>query len=165
MKMKKLHAGVVSAAALIGVLATVGCGSSRPSTYQVTGTVTYEGDPVEGATVSFASTDPETRGAMGVTDSQGQYELTTFEKADGALPGEFKVRVFKYDREPEEVEMSDGPPDQIIEDMPDDYEPEAYEEAEPAQHLLPEEYASPASTPLSFTVEASDENVYDIDLE
>lgn len=163
--MTRFGSASVFLTALLGIAVTIGCGSSRSSTYPVTGTVTYNGEPVEGASVALSATEPETRGAVGITDADGRYELTTFEKGDGAMPGEFKVRVFKYDREPEEPEELEAGEDPYkIEDMPDDYEPEEYAESPPPQHLLPKKYSNPSLTPLSFTVEEG-ENTFDIDLE
>lgn len=159
------QSNAISRAAALVALATltvVGCGESKPSTYPVTGVVTFKGQPVEGATVGFTSTDPEIQPAIGVTDAQGKYTLTTFEKDDGALPGEFKVRVTKYDRNPTPAAMNTSGVD--IEEMPDDYEPEAMREEPPPKHLLPEKYSMPHSTPLKTTVQAG-ENSYDIDLE
>ncbi len=154
---------LAAAAAPLAVLATVGCGDSRPPTYPVTGTVSYQGDPVERAHVSFSPTEADIRAATGVTDSDGKYTLTTFEQDDGAMPGSYKVRVHKYDREPEPTEVTEVTDDI---DVPLDYDPDEGADIPPPQHVLPEEYRSSSKTPLSFTVEASDEgNVYDIDLE
>lgn len=159
------QSNAISRAAALLALATltvVGCGDSKPATYPVTGVVTYNGQPVEGATVGFTSTDAEIQPAIGVTDAQGKYTLTTFEKDDGALPGEFKVRVVKYDRVPAPPAIDSSGVD--IEEMPENYEPEAASEEPPPKHLLPEKYAMPHSTPLKTTVQAG-ENSYNIDLE
>lgn len=60
----------------------------------VSGTVTYQGRPVEGATVVFAPQGPS-RAACGRTDSSGRFHLTTLVPRDGALPGEYQVSVSK----------------------------------------------------------------------
>jgi hypothetical protein len=66
--------------------------SDRPRTYPVTGVVTYQGNPVEGATVTFIG---EKYSATGRTDSQGRYKLTTFQAGDGAVPGDYQVTIMK----------------------------------------------------------------------
>jgi hypothetical protein len=140
----------------------VGCGESKPTTYPVSGVVTYKGAPVEGATVGFSSTNPEIQPAIGVTDAQGKYTLTTFEKDDGALPGEFTIHVFKYDRKQTAPEMDTSGVQ--VDEMPDDYSPEEMAEEPLPKHLLPEKYSAPHSTPLKTTIQAG-ENTYDINLE
>lgn len=71
-----------------------GCGSGNPSTVPVKGTVTLNGNPVDGASVTFV---PEAGGrpATGTTDASGQFTLTTFETGDGAPEGKYKVGVNK----------------------------------------------------------------------
>ena len=150
----------IAAAATLSVL---GCGASGPATHAVTGTVTYQGSPVEGATVGFSPAAGEVRSAVGVTDSQGKYQLTTFEQDDGAMEGTYRVRVFKYDRDPVQVEMDlDGVGQS--DEMPDDYVPEAATEVAAPTNLLPQKFSNPATTPLEFTVEKGD-NTFDIDLD
>lgn len=161
MKKPFTHAMLAAAATALVTISSVGCGPSKPSTHTVTGTVTFQGDPVEGASVSFSPTEPDIRAAAGRTDSQGKYLLTTFEKDDGAMPGAYKVRVFKFDREPEPVVITDASDEA---DYPDDYDPAADDGTPPPQHVLPEKYNSHSLTPLSFTVEAG-ENTFDINLE
>jgi hypothetical protein len=84
-----------TAAWLAIVLATfLGCGPSRPTTYQATGEVTYQGKPVEGAQVMFLAADG--RSASGTTDAAGTFTLNTFEAADGVLPGTHQVTITKF---------------------------------------------------------------------
>lgn len=70
----------------------VGCGDSGTlPTVKVSGTVTYNGQPVEGASVAFV---PE-KGppASGETDASGKFTLSTFETGDGAVPGKHTVLI------------------------------------------------------------------------
>lgn len=71
-----------------------GCGGS--GTAQVTGKVTLDGSPLEGATVAFAPVG-EGQAASGKTDASGTYNLTTFVNNDGALPGSYKVTISKVE--------------------------------------------------------------------
>jgi hypothetical protein len=64
----------------------------------VAGTVTYNGQPIEGATISFFAQDDALRAARtptpkGTTDASGQFQLTTYKKDDGAPAGSYKVAV------------------------------------------------------------------------
>jgi len=88
--------------ALVGLAIVVGCGGpardpNRPATVAVTGTVTYNGSPVEGATVTFVTDSKDGRGAVGKTDGSGRFSLTTFDAGDGAIPGSYKVGVAKVE--------------------------------------------------------------------
>ena len=71
----------------------MGCGPSGPAVAPVRGKVTYKGNPVANANIAFV---PKTTGgmsAMGITDDNGNYQLTTFGKNDGALLGAHKVTI------------------------------------------------------------------------
>jgi len=164
-----LHFSVAATVALVLVL---GCsrGPSRPKTYPVSGTVTMNGQPVEGARVVFvpksaAAGAPGSAGgaqpqgpqvATGETDAQGRYQLGTFAKGDGAIPGEYLVKVFKYPTPT--VQTGTGGGDE-------DYRPPEEGAAPPpaAKNLLPEKYANENTSGLSFTVEPK-ANTFDIQL-
>lgn len=89
---------------LAGQLFIAGCfGPSLPKTSPVTGTVTYQGKSVEGATVIFSRGSrrmSEGEIAIGKTDANGTYRLTTHvgSQADtqGAVPGQYRVTVSKH---------------------------------------------------------------------
>lgn len=73
-----------------------GCGDTRPATYLVRGTVEFgDGSPL---TVGFVEFIPETTGpsARGKLDSRGQFMLGTFETADGAIAGDYRVVVVQH---------------------------------------------------------------------
>lgn len=106
------YGGLVVGILAVGVLLGLdGCGSGRPKTVRVTGTVTLDGKPIEGANVTFypetgeqpsTGTSPKdkkaltgSRPATGTTDKEGQFTLKTFEEGDGALPGHYKVAIIK----------------------------------------------------------------------
>ena len=56
---------------------TSGCQDSGPTTYAVTGTITYQGKPLETGLVTFES--PSYRPAASPIDSEGRYRLRTIE--------------------------------------------------------------------------------------
>jgi len=72
-----------------------GCGPGRLS--KVEGTVTLDGQPLEGALVEFV---PEGAGqpASGVTGSDGFFRLTTLTTGDGAAVGDYKVLIKKTEK-------------------------------------------------------------------
>ena len=162
-------------AAATCVAATLGCGggSDNPATYPVTGTVTQGGTAVEGATVTFippvtsaGTGEVELQSAVGVTDASGKYSLTTFESNDGAMPGAYKVRVFKFDKpEDFEAEPASSASGEMAE-MPATYEPPDADgrAASKPKNQLPEKYNRVSQTPLEYTV-TEGENTYDIELD
>ncbi|MCH5373930.1 MAG: carboxypeptidase-like regulatory domain-containing protein, partial [Planctomycetes bacterium] len=56
---------------------------------KVTGIVTLDGEPLEGAKVIFQPKKGQP--AAGITDGKGRYSLTTLENHDGAVPGQYRV--------------------------------------------------------------------------
>jgi hypothetical protein len=77
------------------VLATVmvtgsGCG---PSYVKAEGVVKLDGEPIEGATVTFMSEDGA-KVSVGVTDAAGKFVLNTGDKP-GAAAGTYKVTIVK----------------------------------------------------------------------
>jgi len=90
--------GAIRLALMMGLIVLSGCGKKGTATYQVTGTVTIDGKPAEGARVIFCpqqGVDPEAARLrpLGVTDSSGQFVLTTYVKGDGAPPGNYNLIV------------------------------------------------------------------------
>lgn len=79
--------------ALTGAFVAAGCGSgdSGPETVAVSGRVLLDGEPLEGAEVTFVTDD---FASFGKTDADGYYELV-----QGGVPGENKVRLSKWDGE------------------------------------------------------------------
>ena len=83
-RLSALFVAVVS----VGV---TGCGGDTPPIGAVSGTITLNGQPLEGATVEFAPA--KGRGSIGVTDDKGTYVLKYTNTVDGALVGEHTVRI------------------------------------------------------------------------
>jgi hypothetical protein len=82
---------------LLGAVALAGCGSDRLALYDVTGKVLVDGQPAEGAIIIFYPVDASEQLAAlrpaGKATASGDFELTTYEPADGAPAGQFKVLV------------------------------------------------------------------------
>lgn len=147
--------------ALVAVV-VIGCGPTggkQMRTFPVTGKVTMGGAPVPGATVTFAPTVEGNPAATARTDTQGVYTLTTYDSGDGAVKGEYKVLVSKS-------APSGGGPSEPAHDATG----EGGGPTEPSHSgprgaateggsLLPEKYASIASTPLIKTVNPEDNTI------
>ena len=110
-----LVAGKVVCFALL--LSSSGCSPKLP-TVPVTGTVTYNGKPLDGAQVSFVSKEEGGHGASGTTDAQGRFSMQTYlagqKSVAGAMPGDYGVTVIK--REDMSAKMREstaggGPPE------------------------------------------------------
>lgn len=84
---------------LVGLSVLIGCGRQAgvEGVIKVTGTVTYQGKPVDGASVMFSPTGATGRAASGRTDASGRFELTTLNANDGALAGSYKVAISKIE--------------------------------------------------------------------
>jgi len=91
------------------VLVLMGC-SNRDSRYsKVEGTVTYNGQPVEGGTVTFQTISPEGESASGLTDAEGKFTLTSVNAINGgrgALPGDYNVIVTKSEPPPPDPDQA-----------------------------------------------------------
>ncbi|MGQ9914990.1 MAG: carboxypeptidase-like regulatory domain-containing protein [Thermogutta sp.] len=154
---------VLSGLAVAAIVLGGACnrGSNKPKTYPVTGTVTLNGQPVPGATVNFTPKEQAPPGQSGpqaasaVTDEQGKYQIGTFAKGDGALPGEYLVSVTKYE--------GGGPTGGSGSE--EEYRPPRPGEESPVpKNVLPQQYANPNTSGLSVKVEAK-ANTYDITLQ
>ncbi|QDT64012.1 transthyretin-like family protein [Calycomorphotria hydatis] len=95
-----------------------GCGSDTPPLEQVTGIVTLDGKPVEGAIVRF---HPELgRVSIGVTNEEGVYELRYTSNASGSLIGKHDVTISKHLPDPNAVTNEDNEPP-TVEIIPSKY--------------------------------------------
>lgn len=88
---------IVKCVPVVVAIAICGCGSGNPDTAPATGSVTYNGKPVEGASVQFSPEETGGKGASGKTDASGNFTLTSYEEGDGAVPGKYKVTIYKRD--------------------------------------------------------------------
>jgi len=152
---------VAAAYLLVGL---VGCsGSSSVDSVAVTGTVTFKGAPIEGATVSFTPQGPGLRAAFGTTDSSGRFSLTTLKPGDGAMAGLYNVTIEKASG----AAAASGPPAGVDPASPEgmaaaraayeENKAKGLKEPEPA-NLLPAKYKSAETSGLKADVQASGGN-------
>ena len=133
------------------VVAGSGCGDGKLKTYPVSGTVTYQGEPLAGATVSFSpKTEGEGNTGFAKTDAQGFYQLQTTQGRvnAGTTPGEYYVTIIKVE--------SVGTGKMVVEDG-------ITREEEKTVSRIPEKYSS-IEAGLTATV-AKKRNEFDFELE
>jgi len=81
--------------------ASIGCGESGPTLVPVTGKVTLDGKPLDGANIAFAPEPGNAYPAIGadVTGAEGNYKLMTNGRS-GLPPGKYKVAISKVAAKP-----------------------------------------------------------------
>jgi hypothetical protein len=116
-----------------------------PDTIAVSGTITYQGRPVEGANVIFHPTDASaTLASQAVTDANGRFELATHVGAGkfkpGIEPGKYAVAITKLDTASISTTLA------------------------PPKNLLPLKYANQNTSGLTADVARAQENNFDFAL-
>lgn len=133
------------------LLAGCGDGDTGPATVPVSGTLTLDGSPVEGAEVTFVH---EEFAAFAETDTEGRFELVP-----GAVVGENKVVVSKW-----EGGMAGGGEE---DDGMDAEQMRMMAEtggSDAPKQLMPEEHTREATTGLRFDVPEGGTDAADFDL-
>ncbi len=125
---------------IVAVIA-VGC-SSEPKRLEVSGTVSYKGQPVPSGSILFSPEDESVKSMGGSAVTNGQFKIP---QATGLLPGKYKVSISYPDPK--------GPAPK---------EGEAPGESRETKELLPAKYNS--ATELRAEVRAGVENTFTFDL-
>src|SRR5687767_14557607 len=124
--------------------AAAGCGD-RFSPVPVSGVVTLDGKPVEGATVYFYAVGDAADGrpAHGTTDKDGAFRLSTLGDEDGALPRRYKVVVTKYVPTVANLKVPDFPDTPEGQEARQDFMYRNFEAKgiQPFKNILPPKYA------------------------
>ena len=145
----------------------VGCGgggNDRPDLVPVMGTVTFKGSPVEGATVTF-SNEKSPRSAKGITDSTGEFQLTTFDTNDGAVAGEHDVTISKVEATSDGAMSPGMSKEQMMEKMNEQTEKMKGNVTQfVAKSTLPGKYADVKTSGLTRTVVGNDANDFKFEL-
>ncbi len=131
-------------------LAGCGGGSGAPELAPAGGCLTYRGNPLANALVTFAS-ESGARISYSTTDKFGRYQLGTFRPGDGAVVGKQRVTVVAQGprRLPPSGTLGAGMPGGP---------------SLPGLPLIPEKYFDPATSGLTAEVHAGASNVFDIEL-
>lgn len=158
--------------ALLAVTSVAFLGCNKDKGYKaVTGTVTMDGAPVEGATVTFYNQDSTGEPGGGKTDATGAYTVTSSGASNGGkglLPGTYKVTVMKYEEvvDPDQEAFDKGEIDYDELQKRKGKTMSGTRTGGAPKLLTPAQYANPGGTPLSVTVSTNpQENVFDFNLE
>lgn len=139
----------VCLSAVLGLIAGCGGGDKGPPLAKVSGTVTYKGQPLAGATVLFVPAK-KGRPAQGTTDANGKFTLTTNRPGDGAAVADHTIVVTKL-----------GPPDGMTEQQYEEKQKSAGAGSllPPPKSMVPAKFTTTAS-PLKVKVkEGTNEDV------
>ena len=146
--------------ALLFILVCFSMGCDDSLVY-IKGTVTLDGELLEGASVTFFRADIRGRPAAGVTDESGSFDLTSYQKGDGLPPGDYKVTITK---------VVDGEDFRTSSSLVEEKHRSAYKKAKPfnpqyprLKRVLPEVYGSLKDTPLACTVPSTEELRFDLE--
>lgn len=142
----------------------VGCGGNGfPDPTPVTGTVNYNGSPIEGALVTFIPEGEVGRASSGTTDAQGTFSLTTFSTNDGAIPGKYKVTIAKAESTLSESEMNAEDPGDAYGEMMEAAASGTMDKL--MKNELPTKYGKADTSGLTREVIEGQENNFGFDLE
>lgn len=143
---------------LTGIGFCIGCGGEPglKGLISATGTVTYQGKPVEGAQVVLSPETSGGRAAAGQTDAEGRFRLNSLKQNDGVMPGTYQVMISKRkvvgsmtaDEAREWFRTNAGPPP-----------------GKPIKNSLPEKYGNVEESELTVEVTVGGENDFTFDLE
>ena len=153
-KSRALIGGNGAGGLLLLAMTLAGCsgGPAPPPTVQVSGTVTYNGQPLTSGQVLFQpekalgaeKTAELVRPAVGIIGADGHYTMSSFGEGTGVLPGDYVVAVVSYADEPT---------------------PEEYAEGAKRKSAIPDRYSSGITSGLKRQVaEGSEPHVYNIEL-
>ena len=117
-----------------------GCGGGAKLS-PAKGKVTYNGQPVSGASVTFMPTEQGGQVASGVTDAEGKFALNTLGNK-GAAPGKYQVGIVKASSQGDTSKLTP-------EDMKKMADTGKTMQAKPE---IPPKYAGPQTSGLQATV-------------
>jgi hypothetical protein len=146
---------------------TIGCSKSE-NLRSVTGIVTYQGAPLEGAIVSFIPDSSDGLPGSGITNANGQFEILPGRAGlKGLKPGSYKVTVVKKEKSaPGKKTLSPAQRSKLSKEEREKLEQaEQNQEDVPApKNTLPKKYGNPKTTPLEFSVENKSDNHFSLEL-
>jgi len=142
--------------ALLALVASAGCSQGPGSFAHVSGVVTLNGAPVDGAKVTFVSTT-EMEGQKArystTTDSAGKYMIAGWGKQPGIPPGMYKVVVTK-------LVMKGGK----VQTPEEGFDSTQLEMSGMGKNELPKEYAEENTTKLTATLDTGKNKDVNFDL-
>lgn len=135
---------VVFMGSMLVTMTLVGCWSSGPqmesrSTVATEGQVLLSGKPQAGIHVTLIPVDAKQDGKpRGITDAQGNFQLSTYRKDDGAPPGDYVITLtWPGAPDPSVPEDSQIPPDRLRGKFADPKKSAIKAKVESAKTILP----------------------------
>jgi hypothetical protein len=132
---------------LLGSIWVAGCGRGGPDVVSVTGLVTLDGGPVEGAIVTFNPSDPSGVFATGITTADGRFRLNPIaaggKPGSGAVAGEYVVTIAKVETPP--AAPAANPDDPSVSEA-------SVRKAPKPKYIVPKDYGSKETSGLTATV-------------
>lgn len=159
--MTKKYRAIGLVTGIVGTVVVLGCGgddSGLEKRYPVSGKITYNGKPVEKASVVFEPSNPplpKGHVANGFVEN-GTYTMTTAVQGDGALPGEYKVMIVATDLDVTGLAQKQG-------GLLHQGDVAHQKAVKAAKSLVPAKYSRADTSGLKATVEAKS-NTFDFDL-
>jgi hypothetical protein len=150
---------------IVLIILVSGCAPGGLKVQTVSGTITYQGKPLDNAVITFVAVLPEIQGASGISNADGSYVLATpGAQISGAMAGEYYVFVSK--KIP--VDASGKPipdePEIIPSGRPNTEQDKRDYDTPILKSIIPEKY-SDTTKPLLKTTIAKGKNVCNFDLE
>ena len=156
--MKKINIRYAGIILMLGMLSVFGCRSDTMSVESVHGTVTLDGQPVEGVSVVFTAKEGSSRPATGRTDEKGTFEMITGGASrNGVMAGDYFVTFSKYI-----LVTPDGSEVKPFAFNPDGSSPE--QPPLTKKYLIPLAYSDVNKPLFEAVVERKKKNVYTFDL-
>ncbi len=163
--MRSASHSLLTAGLVVAALAAFGCSekgagsTARAKVFKTKGKVTYLGNPLVDASVSFSPQGSQPA-AVGRTNEDGEFSLMTYRAGDGAAEGEFKVMITVTDSEPAgSTEVAHG-----TEPGKDYSVSHGAKKGKRTGNILPAIFSDPLKTPITAKVEASGKNEFTFDL-
>lgn len=123
---------------LVCLMTSTGC-NSQPSTVKATGKVILDSKPVSNAEVLFESLEKNGYSAMGITDTNGIFNLKLADGVLGIIPGNYHVSITTFKR---------GDPKEGIPDTPE---------------IIPVEYNERSNVEVTVTSENNNQFNFEIE--
>lgn len=154
---------------LLGLVVATGC--SKDLGYRkLTGTVTMDGQPLAGASLTFYPSAGAGEGGSGLTGADGKYDVTAGSSPEGGLglmPGTYKVTIVKFEEQVDEDNEAYKNGEITYDELQERKAKKgAYAKSAKPKLLTPGKYSSTYQTPLTVTVtEDPAANVFDFNLD